>query len=178
MREPFTQTDYAAHCDSPDDQLAELFAEALVPLQAIRQAIRAVYRALELGILERMKAAEYLAQPVTHELLRRVLSLIGDSPNAALRVWCLDFLAGTNLYGGKSEIAIARQWGCGRANVSRIVKELQAMLGTHVPIGGKAQSACESYAERARRNHAEGKIKKPFRPWAGAKITYYERTNH
>lgn len=174
MREPYLVPDVAGDIDKPEDELAELLEAAGVPESVLWEAIQAIHEAAKLGILERMTVI--VGNRTAHELIKRVLALIGDSPNAALRVWCLDFLAGTNLYGGRTERMIAREWGCTPSNVSRIVKELEAMLGTHAALGGKSKAACRTYAERARRNHAEGKIKKPVRPYLAA--SFYEWIDH
>jgi hypothetical protein len=108
---------------------------------------------------EEMELSCELGSTAAHELIRRVLAIIGDGTNAGLRAWCIDFLAGTNVFGGQSETKIAMRWGFTRANVSHLIRKLKRELGLSTVRGGKADAASSVYAARAKRNHAEGRGK-------------------
>lgn len=102
-----------------------------------------------------------------HEYFRRVLQIIGDADNAQFRVWCVDFLMGTNLFGGKSETDIALRFGYTRASASATIKDIQRQLGLPAPRGGKRDAVSRTYARRATRAHAKGVAESAQKTWLG-----------
>lgn len=153
--------------DSPDDELRQIALDGGLMGPMVDLFVRLVHKAGSSGVTGKLGYGEY-SQRAAHELLRRTLAVIGDGRNAALRCWCLDFLAGTNVFGGKSETEIGRRWGYTRSNVSYIVKELQAKLGMLGATGGKDEAAVVAYRVRAKASHDSGKMARKAKPFAFA----------
>lgn len=154
--EPHTLPEFE---ERPEDELAELMLAMNVPPSMLAQMIQVVHKAGEAGVLEKLGYGE-LGLKAAHEIIKRVLGLIGDGQNSGLKAWCLDFLAGTNVFGGKSETAIGLKWGFTRANVCHIVNRMKEQLSMLAPRGGKKEGTAKKYRERAKKSHADGKIQK------------------
>lgn len=161
--EPSYQPDHS-ELDSPDDQLRQIASDNGLKGQLTEIFVRLVHQACQSGIVEKLPYGEITAQGA-HEIIKRTIAIVGDSQTAALRCWCLDYLIGGGVFGGKSEIRIARRFGCTRANVSYIVKHLQKELGLGEPPGGKSREAVGVYRERAKRIHAEREKPKREESW-------------
>lgn len=143
--------------DSPADYLREIASRHNISgTQAEFDAL--INEAMESGVFERIAETRS-----THELAHRILAIIGDGKDAGLKCWIVDFVCGTNIFGGKTETDIAERWGQRKANVNRMVKDMQWQLGIAKMAGGRKADASRTYAIRARRNHAEGKIRKTSR---------------
>ena len=163
--QPHTTPDMASMVDTPEDELREIAAR-YVPREMLDVIPKILHEAARKNLIERMGIG--CEERALQEMTRRILMVIGDGRNSGVRAWCVDFLAGTGVFGGLSETEIGRKWGVHRATISRICKDLQSVLGMSPAPGGKRDHASLVYHFRAKANHAEGKIKRQPRTYAGA----------
>lgn len=165
VQEPSTSPVYA---DSPQDIIREIAAKHGIPLAAF---VAAMDNAIADGVLDHLPG-----QHTAADSLPRIVALIGDGPNCGLRAWCIDFVAGTNIFNIQTETEIGQRWGVERATVNRLIQEIRNGLHLVVVPGCRPESTRITYAIRARKNHAEKKITKKPQQWHNRALTTWRLT--
>jgi len=156
------------HCEAelPKDAPLDIFRDALKfsdkPPQIAALSIVADKWALAVfgEFMREWRGQENEVQVVRgeHEAAIAMLHFCMNNPSReiALRAWCILFLMERT---NKTEVQIAEEFNCTRANVSAMIKRVQREYGLRKTRGMKSDAAVEVYRERAKRVHKERKQK-------------------
>ena len=149
--------DMAAEIDTPEDRVLEIIAAQAVKLPATLSrpwfnqcvagmVLTTIQEAAKDGSLGELFDGGYSRSEM--ELAARLLAELIDANNPRLQAKCLAFVLGLNIGGGKSETAIAREEGVGKATVSKRCIRLKQVFALSPSRGMKSEAAVRSYSRR------------------------------